>query len=116
VPTTTFTSAVRPAFIPLGGTTSGTGPVGGEQIPNGIDPAPGEGKASFVTDEEKSEGSPSWWTRARAARTCEHLAVGLEAATLTGPVLTDGSPVITVITGLLGLGLYLAAGRLRKKR
>ncbi|GAA1309469.1 hypothetical protein GCM10009634_74500 [Saccharothrix xinjiangensis] len=47
---------------------------------------------------------------------CEHLAVGLEAATLTGPLLTGGSPVIYATTGLLGLGLRIAAGKLRNQR
>ncbi|MFJ8966735.1 hypothetical protein ACIRG5_45805 [Lentzea sp. NPDC102401] len=41
--------------------------------------------------------------------------MGLETASLMGPVLTGGSPVIYMTTGLLGLGLHFAAGKLRKR-
>lgn len=66
--------------------------------------------------EDNTEGAPTpWWSRERAAQACEHLAVGLETASLMGPVLTGGSPAIYMTTGLLGIGLHFAAGKLRKR-
>ncbi|CCH33009.1 putative membrane protein [Saccharothrix espanaensis DSM 44229] len=63
---------------------------------------------------DDAEGSPpQWWSRARVAQACEHLTVGVEAASLTGPVLTGGIPVIYMTTGLLGL--HFAASQLRKR-
>lgn len=41
--------------------------------------------------------------------------MGLETVSLTGPFLTGGSPVIYMTTGLFGLGLHFAAGKLRKR-
>ena len=66
--------------------------------------------------EDDTEGSPPpWWSRDRAAQACEHLALGLETASLMGPVLTGGSPMIYMTTGLLGLGFHFAARTLRKR-